>query len=243
MKPVLTLVILALLGTAVHADSPAPRTSAALPAVQKSSALDARARAALALAQRKRPAKKAGCPCGCSCGAACQCTSPGQCGDPACTCGTKAKKQTACPCGCGCTTCACTYPAECGNPSCTCGSKLAAKHALTLEEAADKAIRQNKPLLVWVAEVCPPCEKKMPGYIHVHVAGYSGYQTTIAEPSVLVAKPDGQGGLNIVKVLPGIPDVRDVQTALAPPRQVFLPPPPPPMPMFFGGFGGCGGGG
>lgn len=206
MKYPLILLILALGGATVRADSLPARTTAA-PAVRPTPA-DARAAAALALAdtKHKRPKPKP-CPCGCSCGTACACTFPGQCGDPICTCGSKPKKPLS----------------------------FAAGYA--------RAIKENKPLLIWVAQVCPPCEKKMPGYIHVHVKEYQGVSDLVTEPSVVVGQPNGQGGLNRVATIYGCPDdlAAQVQAALSPPRQVFLLPPPPPMPMFGGGFGGGGG--
>lgn len=142
-------------------------------------------RVALALAvaaepPRVRPARR-GCPCGCSCGGACQCASPGQCGEPDCTCG------------------AAKRPAR--------SSFSAAYH---------RAIAEGRPLLIWVAEVCPPCEVKMSGYVHAHVQQYDGYSGLVTEPCVVVGRPDGMGGLVRVGTLPGIPTPEQVRAILAP---------------------------
>lgn len=202
------------------------------------------ARVALALAQAApRPPQAilpAGCPCGCSC-RNCVCVLPGACGDPACDCGGRqgAKKPPACQCfdDCDCQLGQRGEDCACGG-GCPC-ARLSGRKALTLAEAIDKAVRQDKPLLVWVREVCPPCEHAMPDYIHVHVSRYEGTNDVVTKCGVIVGKPDGQGSIDRLATLPGFPTAEQVAAVLAPkatPTMYYRPAPVMMMPMM--GFGG-----
>lgn len=197
---------------------------------------DAAPQAHVLSAPRPATEKPAVCPCGCG-QAGCTCVA-GEC-----LVADKEKKprpprRTHCPCGCSCGAgCACSGAGDCGEPGCTCA---AAAQTKKFNAAKARAIRENKPLLIWVAEVCPPCEAKMPGYVHARVKEYFG----ITEPCVIVGKPDGQGGLDRVVTIPGIPTPEEVAAALNPPPMMAAPPSPPPMMMrplmMMGGFGGGG---
>ena len=150
-----------------------------------------------------------------------------------------------CPCGENCT---CTA-GECG---CACG--VSVKRSPGVVEWAiyrvqyEKAIKENKPLLIWVGETCPLCENNWPEFIHARLSEYTDGSKG---PCVIVGKPDGMGGLNRVATINGIPTLPEVNaavathTATAQVVQRFVPMPPP-MPMMMpmmGGFGGGRGGG
>lgn len=127
----------------------------------------------------------------------------------------------------------------------------------------DRAIRDSKPLLVWVGETCSSCENQWTQYIHCRVSTFDSSVTEnpvtnpYSGPGVLVMKPDGSGGMTIVSKLEGIPSLTTVQTALATKDgqtapvtatqlSVFRPIFQPMMMPMMGGFGGggfCGGGG
>lgn len=142
----------------------------------------------------------------------------------------KPAPKAACPCGCSCTDCLCATGQPCGDPGCIC----AAKKGLSLSAALEKAVAYDRPLLIWVREVCPPCEAQMSEYIHVHVEQYQGANDLVDYPAVIVGKPDGQGGITRVATFSGIPSKEQVSEALNPrPRMIYLP--PPPMMMSFGG--------
>lgn len=146
-------------------------------------------------------------------------------------------------CGCDGLDCRC----EAGKCVCKSGDRCTIdcdckrKKDLSLSAAIDRAVAENRPLLIWIRQVCVPCQKAMPDCLHVHVTEYQGERDLVQDCSVIVGRPDGRGGLTRVATIPGCPDdlKQQVQAALAPPRPVFFAPPPP---MFFGGFR-CGGGG
>ncbi len=153
-----------------------------------------------------------------------------------------------CGCGCGCVNCTCAFPGECGSPFCTCGGMSLRQAALDM--AFERAIQENKPVLVWVAMVCPPCEKVMPDYIHVHVTSFRKF----TESCVLVGQPDGNGGIKHVVTFLGCPTAAEVSNVLAaktssvvsyipPPIQQMAYSPMRSMPMMMGGGGGGGRGG
>jgi len=125
---------------------------------------------------------------------------------------------------------------------CNC-TQVSHKKPLTLNTAVDLALIENKPLCVWVAEVCVPCEKKLTNCLHVHVKEYERMNgIVVKDPCVIVAKPNN-GAVFISGTVPGCPDDLPVQVqrilnppAFIPQPQYFAPPP-----MFFGFSGGRGG--
>lgn len=140
--------------------------------------VDARVRAALALAAVRPPQTKK---LDCACGASCTCTA-GECGSPNCP-SLRAKKEEA------------PGPIE---------------WAVYLVQY-NKAVSQNKPFLIWVGEVCRPCEAKWTEFVHAHLTDYDGE----LGPKVIVGKPDGLGGLSLVARLDGIPTKAQVDAALS----------------------------
>ena len=173
----------------------------------------------------------------------------------------KPAKNLDCPCG---ATCTCTA-GECGSPNCP--SLRAKKTAeapgpiewLAYKLAYSTAVREHKPLLIWVGETCPACEAEWGEYVHARLSEYDGDTTIYRGPGVIIGRPDGMGGMDKIGTLSGIPTKDAVKTLLAPvPKnpyddnphwpyrsvpQAFLPMMPPPMPMMpMGGFGGFGGG-
>lgn len=234
-----------------------------------------KARVAQALSQASVSSKET--QKGCSCGPDCKCTR-GECGDPSCPSLKDSKTKNKCCCGssCGCcgSSCACSKDKEtekglcpCG-PSCKCTEgECGSVNCPSLKKSPgpvewalymvqyNKALVDNKPLLVWVGETCPSCERQWTSYIHARLSEYDGTDgVTDTGPEVIIAKPDGLGGMTIAGKLKGIPVLNQVQEILSPKpafqQQSYCTPtvysPPPmfmmPMPMM-GGFGGFGGGG
>lgn len=132
--------------------------------------------------------------------------------------GNAAQPKAACPCGDKCT---CTA-GECGSPDCP-----SLKGKSTYEARYALAVRTGKPLLIWVGEACPVCEGKWADWIHVRVKDWQGQR---CDPCVIVARPDGRGGLESAGVIAGIPTRADVEDRLTPPRVL--------MPMFLPIMGG-----
>jgi len=176
---------------------------------------------------------------GCACGADCTCVS-GDCGDPNCPSLTKRKVSTKTQ-----------TPGE----------------WLLYEVRYAQALKANKPLLIWVGEACPPCEAKWTDFVHAHLSEYDGNKGKEVGPEVIIAKPDGLGGMDIKGRIDGIPTKLAIDAMLRPrsdPRddptydnvnpynhnphwpyqsRLVMPPPMPMMrpmmPMMgFGGFGG-----
>jgi len=166
------------------------------------------------------------------------------------------KKEQA-DCGCG-----GVLPCSCG-PNCQCGfvGKKDPRPIewLVYEVQYNKALTQNKPLLVWVAETCPPCESKWTEFIHAHLSDYTPQGgLSYHGPGVVVARPNGDGmGMTVTAKIDGIPTQASVDAAANISRQVFrvLPqvsyvqtPQVTFMPMASGcaggncGVGGCAGG-
>jgi len=141
------------------------------------------------------------------------CTSVLYAKPPQCAVSPPKPKQCALLSGCACgATCTCTA-GECGDPNC---ASLKAKAKLSLLDIAmDQAVRENKPLLIWVGVVCLPCEKSMPDYVHCHVERYVGQNDEVTGPAVIVGRPDGQGGLIRVATLDGIPSASQVASVLS----------------------------
>lgn len=157
----------------------------------------------------------------------------------------KAKAEAKGVCACG-AKCDCKN-GECGDANCP---SLKVSSPGPLEWAVylaqyNRALSANKPLLIWVGETCPACESAWSEYVHARLSDYHDE----TGPEVIVAKPDGLGGMSVVGRLDGIPKkdqvtglIQGVQsravTPAAPP--VFQ---PTPMMLMMGGFGGgCAGG-
>lgn len=126
-----------------------------------------------------------------------------------------AKKPAAtCQCGPNCT----CVSGECGDPNCPTAktAHTAGQAPGPLEEALyriqyQKAISQNKPLLIWVGETCPSCEAAWTEVIHARLSEYDGPSGKIEKgPCVIVGKPDGFGGLTRVATLRGIPSKLEI---------------------------------
>lgn len=163
---------------------------------------------------------------------------------------TKAKTEAKGGCGCSCAErgCNCAIPGECGDPGCCCGRKAKSPGPIEwaiYEAQYNKALKANKPLLIWVGETCPSCESRWTEYVHARLSEYDGKNGTETGPEVILARPDGLGGMTIAGRLDGIPAKTAVDGLLnpaPPPRPVvqFAPRPiPMMMPMMpMGGFGG-----
>lgn len=129
----------------------------------------------------------------------------------------------------------------------------------------NRAVAQNKPLIIWVGETSPICEQRWSQYLHARLSEYDGQGWSTNGPEVIVARPDGFGGMTLAGRLDGIPLLSQVQAALSGQRKEVQAQPNffpastvpimpqyqpmsfmPAMPMmggFGGGFGGGGGGG
>lgn len=165
----------------------------------------------------------------------------------------KAVRPLDCACG---PDCPCTA-GECGSPNCP--SLKAAPGPIEwiiYQTKYNQAVRQNKPLLIWVGVACPPCEQQWAEWIHAHLSEYDGppYESSpYRGPGVIVARPDGMGGMTRTGTLSGVPLQSEVQALLGLRKAApltFAPPVMPMMPMMGGfgggmmmGGGGCGGGG
>lgn len=114
-------------------------------------------------------------------------------------------------------------------------AREAIQKAIQLEQyeiAYNKALNENKPLLIWVNLVCPKCEKEMSWAVHAHLNELG------SDPSsrVLLGMRDKKGVLVSVKIFFHIPTVKEVTDAVlafnkaeyqSPPqtRQYYSPPP------------------
>lgn len=117
------------------------------------------------------------------------------------------------------------------------------------QKAYERALRENKPFLIWVGQVCLPCEQKWSDCIHARVKEYDGPRGTEPGPCVIIGIPDGDG-FRRAGTLQGCPTRADLDRLLNLPKQIA-----PPViqqalsfkPMIpIGGFGGgmmMGGGG
>ena len=56
-----------------------------------------------------------------------------------------------------------------------------------------QAVKENKPLLVWIGYSCKSSERQVPEFLHVHLnmADARAIFPTVLEPSVVVAKMEG----------------------------------------------------
>lgn len=167
--------------------------------------------------------------------------------------------------GCGCDPCTCVA-GECGSPNCLSLTRVTRSKYPTLkenpgpiEDAAyliqyNKAIQQNKPLLIWVGETCPSYEQQWTEFVHARLSEYDGKQGAEFGPEVIVGKPDGLGGMDLLSRLNGIPtkNAVDAVVALAKPAEYTNPyktnphwpyqsvqPMFQPMPMMMPMMGGC----
>lgn len=197
--------------------------------------------------------------CNCPfCGCACTCTATG-CSCP--NCGTsvvKGKGVKGCACGANCT---CTA-GECGDPNCPTYQVYARSNYLApgpgeqllYDIAYSRAVKNSEPLLVWVGETCPSCQRQWTEYVHANLSEFDSNTGVYNGPGVKVCRPDGLGGMSVVATLDGIPTKTAVQTALQgvqqaqqvtqPACQPIFRPIPMMMPMMGGCMGGfCGGGG
>lgn len=127
----------------------------------------------------------------------------------------------------------CDCPAT-GN--CTCGPDCSCE-ADVYREKYNKSLSTGRPLILWIACQCPPCEMKLTSAVHCRLSCWQGNTT----PQVIVCKPDGNCIRKVVTYQGRIPSTEEVTSALSP-KVAYT---PPPMfyqpPMFFGG-GGFGGG-
>lgn len=141
----------------------------------------------------------------------------------------KAVSSGVCTCGTNCT----CINGECGDPNCP------SLRRSTYENKYLQAVRENKPILVWVSNSCLPCEKAWSDWVHVRVASYTGRQGKITGPCVIVGKPDGRGEIDLLGTLDGCPSRATVESILNPPPQIYQQPVFQPM-FMMGGFGGGG---
>lgn len=164
----------------------------------------------------------------------------------------KAKATSATTCDCSGDASLCTCGPNCQCPGCA-ASKKQPQSPGPIEWALymvqyQKALRANKPLLIWVGETCPICEQQWSDYVHARLSEYD----METGPEVIISKPDGLGGMDLLGRLPGIPKLEAVNNLLSPTVQYkatyqptfFMQPMSTMMPMM-GGFGGgmIGGGG
>lgn len=239
MKYILTLLLLVggvVLASVAHARPPQSVLDVDSPAVMRSTAPPTRSTASTST--------------GCTC-PNCRCTN-GECGCPDCP---SLKGRAAVPTGqhctcpsCGCSRCLCVADGKCICPCCGVQNQPAAPAPSTFKLLFDRAMTEDRPLVMWIAEVCPPCEAKMRGYVHAHLEDYEGDAT----PRVIVGRPNDKGGMDRLATFPGIPDTEQIKAAA---RGTPTPAPAPaqpvpvsffrpaPMPMFGGGMPGMFGGG
>lgn len=126
-------------------------------------------------------------------------------------------KTSSCSCGASCN----CISGECGDPNCHSLTKTSKKSAIEWARYLVKyniAISQKKPLLIWVGEACPPCEAKWTEFVHAHLSEYAGDKGTETGPEVIIAKPDGLGGMDISGRINGIPQKTQIDAILALPR-------------------------
>lgn len=243
-------------------------------------------RVALALTRAKSTGKasttnsKPICFCApnCPCGPDCPCPTTGGFRDPTRKIPVSQANRSSVGCSCG-STCTC-QGGECGDPACPTLDPFSIRNSrgrksspgpiewAIYEMQYNKAIKENKPLLIWVGETCPACENSWTQYIHARLSEYDGTKGTEKGPEVMVCKPDGLGGMNVLAHLDGIPSKSAVEAIMSPqqtqttqiqasiplnniiPQQLVFQPTFPMMggcsmgcgmPMM-GGFGGFGGG-
>jgi hypothetical protein len=105
-----------------------------------------------------------------------------------------------CANGCGCNNaCGCGTTAGCSGdcwPGC---ETLTKAGGLTYSDAYRRAVREGRPLVCWVGFACPSCERECADAVHVHVDSFRGDDS----PCVVVARPDGRGGMDRVASLTG----------------------------------------
>lgn len=167
-------------------------------------------------------------------------------------------------CDCGGNASICTCGPNCDCPGCAINANVYKKAPEPIEWALyrvqyEKAVAQNKPLIIWVGETCPACENRWTNYLHARLTEFGGWSGVPLEqgPKVIVAKPDGLGGMNVVGRLEGIPGATAISDLLSHQRQAVqspitcvspmmcMPVCDPMMGGFSGGMmmGGGGGGG
>jgi hypothetical protein len=108
-----------------------------------------------------------------------------------------------------------------------------------LATAHRRAIKENKPLLLWVGQPA----RAVPGCVSVHLERYQRAHS----PGVVVGMPDDDGEVTRVADLSGAPSDREIKA-----KAVLPTPEPQAAPSYqfapqayaggFGGFGGFGGG-
>lgn len=59
----------------------------------------------------------------------------------------------------------------------------------------EEAIRDSKPLVVWIGYKCPSSAVQVPGMLHHHVSENEWFD--YKGPGVVVGVPDGKGGLKV----------------------------------------------
>lgn len=211
--------------------------SAPPPAAAPKPNVDAQVRAALAIAQasHRRPTKKS-----CGCGDVCPCT-PGKRGDYCscqnrCFCSEFTTPTTVPNCGCDGPDCRCA-PGKCDctpNSKCSIDCDCKRKKDLSLNAAIDRAIRENKPIVVWVKLSCPPCQAALPDCVHVRVDEDEGGEWATQSPGAVIAKLV-RGELIVVGTVYGCPTdfAQRVRAILNPPRITYYV--APPMPVYYSG--------
>lgn len=123
------------------------------------------------------------------------------------------KGKSGCYCG---DNCPCLH-GECGSPDCP---SLNYSDAERVTKAADIAKKDGKPLLVWINNACPPCEKNLKDCLNLHVEKYNGAKGVEKEPKVIVTRYDGDDGFDVLGRINGCPSdlVNQVRTLLAKPK-------------------------
>lgn len=151
---------------------------------------------------------------------------------------------------CGCTSCTCAA-GECGDLFCPANARTTTRSNYPTAPGAlewqlyllqyQKAVKAGKPLLIWVGETCPACESNWSEWVHARLSDYNGE----TGPEVIVAKPDGLGGMSILSRLDGIPSHNAIAALLESRPQAtqagaVAMPVLRPMPMMMPMMGGCG---
>lgn len=154
-----------------------------------------------------------------------------------------AAAKTALTADCG---CAATGACPCG-PDCPCPGCPVGCSCRSYAAAYARAVAEGRPLLTWVGPgFLPALCKPYADCVCCSVGTLEGCQG----PCLVVAKPDGQGGLLWLATLPYQPLVSEVRAVLAPPAALAIPSEPffreyapaamrpQPVQFFGGGFGG-----
>ena len=147
-------------------------------------------------------------------------------------------------CKCGDVTCRDGDGCVCKAKDCTC--KRAAPKQSSYTEAVATVKREGGPLVVWVGQVCPGCERSMPGCTHCRVpSGFDGRHG----PCVIVGVPCNDGEVYEAGQISWQPSQAQIEALVrkfaasleAPPAPVYAAPvqqQPQQQQRFFGSGGG-----